>query len=332
MKELGKGCIELWPLLQEQLTTDVMSQTRVCHGDLHGCNLLHRKIDGHGDLIAIDLDFSGYNPAAIDLGTVLAGTMSGPYGYFFLKGEPVGTYPSLKSRRLVVTSYLEALGDDELCKTAVDDILYDMEIGAMIRVLWVAPILGVLGYNNAPAHGGWAYLHYSRAGCNIFEKCKADKELKQRVIEEGVAKIFIDQMLKLGLKPCDLTIEQYKEHWDVFGNVGPAFSGPFLPDDAAPEGEEKEKVEPEPSDKISGLQAAALRFHDSTGADIKSLFDKFDTNKNGSIDLQELLGAAAMCGAGFKNMDDANEAFASLDEDGDGAITFDEFTNFLQSF
>jgi len=48
MKALGKSIIELLPLLCGQLTTDVMKTTRLSHGDLHGCNLLHRTQDGHG--------------------------------------------------------------------------------------------------------------------------------------------------------------------------------------------------------------------------------------------------------------------------------------------
>ena len=155
--------------------------------------------------------------------------------------------------------------------------------------------------------------------------------MKRRVIEEGVAKVFTDRMLELGLKPVNLTPEEYKENWDIFGSLGPAFSGPFLPDDPAPEGEEKEKVEASTSGNVSEFQTAALRFHESTGADLKSLFDKFDSNKNGSIDLMELMGAAAVCGVGFKSMDEAKEAFSELDEDGDGGVTFSEFSRFLQT-
>ena len=71
----------------------------------------------------------------------LTGTMSGPYGYFFLKGNPEGTYPSLASRRLVVKHYLESLADASSFTQDIDDVVYDMEVGGMYRMLFCIPIL-----------------------------------------------------------------------------------------------------------------------------------------------------------------------------------------------
>ncbi|KAL9191276.1 hypothetical protein ACHAXT_000982 [Thalassiosira profunda] len=331
VRALAKSSLELVPLLQGQLTTEVMlSAVRVGHGDLHGCNLMHSKKDGHGDLFAIDLDFVGYNPAAYDLGTALAGTTSGAYGYFFLEGKPQGAYPSLESRRLLVATYLEALGDPEFSKTNVDDEVFDLEVGGMIRILWAGAVLAVLGFNNSPVHLGFAFLHYTKAAVNIFEQCKKDSVLKKKVTEEGVAKVFCDRVLELGLTPVvGVTPEQYKEHWNICGDLGPAFNGPFLPDDAAP-GEEEKKEAALNSGHNTSLLEAALRFHDSTGADIKALFDLFDTDKSGGIELLELMNAAVMCGAGFKSMQEAEKTFSELDVDGDGNITLEEFKGFLK--
>lgn len=260
----------------------------------------------------------------------LTGTMSGPYGYFFLKGNPEGTYPSLASRRLVVKHYLESLADASSFTQDIDDVVYDMEVGGMYRMLFCIPILAILGLNGSPANVSWALLHYVRCATNIFEKCKTDADLKKNVIEQGIAKVYIDRLLELGMKPCELTPDQYKEHWDMFGAFGPACSGPILPDDPAPGAEEKEKVEPKTTDShISSFQSAAMKFHESTGADIKSLFDKFDTNSNGLIDFNELLGAAAMCGVGFKTIEPAKECFTALDVDGDGNLDFEEFKKFI---
>lgn len=229
-------------------------------------NSYQLETTGHGDLFAIDLDFVGYNPAAYDLGTALAGTTSGAYGYFFLEGKPQGAYPSLESRRLLVATYLEALGDPEFSKTNVDDMVFDLEVGGMIRILWAGAVLAVLGFNNSPVHLGFAFLHYTKAAVNIFEQCKKDSTLKKKVLEEGVAKVYCDRVLELGLTPVvGVSLEQYKEHWNICGDLGPAFNGPFLPDDAAP-GEEEKKEAALNSGNNTSLLEAALRFHDSTGA------------------------------------------------------------------
>ena len=53
-------------------------------------------------------------------------------------------------------------------------------------------------------------------------------------------------------------------------------------------------MKPEQLDRVSALQAATLVFNESTGANIKSLSDELDAVKNGSIDLHELMGAAAI--------------------------------------
>ena len=42
----------------------------------------------------------------------------------------------------------------------------------------------------------------------------------------------------------------------------------------------------------------------------------------------ESMGAAAVCGVGFKSMDQAKEAFAELNTDGDGSISLDELKHF----
>ena len=97
-----KAVKELNPLLHGFLDPkSLLGKLVVGHGDLHGGNIMHRTkgTDSHGDLVAIDLDFVGRYPAAIDLGTALGSTMSGPYGSFFNKGEPIGEYPSLEIRR-----------------------------------------------------------------------------------------------------------------------------------------------------------------------------------------------------------------------------------------
>ena len=47
-------------------------------------------------------------------------------------------------------------------------------------------------------------------------------------------------------------------------------------------------------------------------SDIKALFDLFDTDKSGGIELLELMNAAVMCGAGFKSMEEAEKTFSEV--------------------
>lgn len=63
----------------------------------------------------------------------------------------------------------------------------------------------------------------------------------------------------------------------------------------------------------------------STISDVRDLFNMFDANGNGYIDLTELKGAAKMIGFPFKNDDEAKKVFMRIDEDNDGRITEDEF-------
>ena len=42
--------------------SSVLGRNVFGHGDAHGCNLMHRKKDGHGDLLAVDLDIVGVIP------------------------------------------------------------------------------------------------------------------------------------------------------------------------------------------------------------------------------------------------------------------------------
>ena len=134
---------------------------------------------------------------------------------------------------------------------------------------------------------GWALLHYWRAALNIFEQCKTDPALKKQVIELGIAKVYTDRLLAFGMKPMELTREQYKENWDMFGKLGPAFTGPYAEDDPEAGEDDKKKVEPEITDHVSSFQAAALRYYEDSGDNLKGLFFKFDTDNSGSIDFQE---------------------------------------------
>ncbi len=67
----------------------------------------------------------------------------------------------------------------------------------------------------------------------------------------------------------------------------------------------------------------------SSDDEVKAAFDNFASNDK--IDLQGFLGAAVICGEGFKTISEAQTAFDSVDKDSDGHICLKEFIEFLDT-
>jgi len=329
----AKAAKELSPLLHEYLPKNsLLGRTVVGHGDAHGANIMHRRDGGHGDLVVIDLDFVGRMPAAYDLGTPLAGTTVGPYAFLFNKGDKLGKYPSLAQRRIVAQAYLDELGAEaqKFSRNEIEEVVLDMEVGVALRLLWVGTVVIPLGFNNSPLYMGWCFVFYARAALNLFDAAETDEVLRDRILEEGVISIITSALLEKGLTPLDMSREEYRAHWDLFGSLGPAFTGPFVPDDAPPSAEDLLMEQTAGAAKhYSSFESAALKFYESTGADVATVFDRFDSDKNGYIDLQELMACAVVCGTGFTTMADAEAALAKVDSDGDGKISLTEFKSFL---
>eukprot|EP00985_Skeletonema_marinoi_P029752 scaffold28952_cov198-Skeletonema_marinoi.AAC.7 len=69
---------------------------------------------------------------------------------------------------------------------------------------------------------------------------------------------------------------------------------------------------------------------DSSDANLKAAFDKFAASDK-KMDMQGFVGAAVMCGEGFKTMEEAQTAFNTVDKDADGHICFEELKEFLDT-
>lgn len=69
---------------------------------------------------------------------------------------------------------------------------------------------------------------------------------------------------------------------------------------------------------------------DSSSADIKAAFDKCSSD-DGKLDLQGFIGAAVICGEGFKTLEEAKTAFNSVDKSSAGTISLEGFIEFLDT-
>ena len=297
-KGMGKNaaaldaCVnELTPLAYALIPSDtLMGRPVVGHGDAHGCNTMHRTKDGHGDLVFVDLDFCGKFPAAVDvLGTVLALDSSGIFGFFFA-GKSVAPYPTLASRKLVAKSYIDTLGEavtGQFKRAPVDEVVFDMEIGVVLRLLWMVHIMTPFGFNSQPKCTGWGCLYFAKAATDILAKAATDAALTQKVLELGVCGVVAEALVAKELPLLGMSDEQYGSVWNLFGEGKPAFPGGPFPDDPPPPAAAAEK---KATEQDNSFRAATLEYHKSTGADLDSVGRKLKTPLIQNAPQRTLLG------------------------------------------
>ena len=174
------AAMETSRLLHMQLESgSLLGRLVVGHGDAHGKNLMHRHNGGHGDLVLIDLDLVGRYPAALDLGTTLACSKPGAM-----------PYPTVDQRKLVAQAYLSEVGAvvEQYSRATVEDMLFDMEIGSLLRDIWTAVVIPLIFVNeeegeesfSAPWHKQfmWQHLWLCRSGLNLVEAAKTGEPYK----------------------------------------------------------------------------------------------------------------------------------------------------------
>ena len=129
---------QILPEVIESLSPNsLMGRVVVAHNDLHDGNILRRhENDKPGDLVFVDFGRCCLMQAGHDLG-----------GYFASRdgNKPGKTHwPTLENRRACAQAYIDATPADVLAKctrTSVDEVVYDMEVGQLLRDAFIAIVI-----------------------------------------------------------------------------------------------------------------------------------------------------------------------------------------------
>ena len=132
---------EILPEVIESLSPNsLMGRVVVAHNDLHDGNILRRhESNKPGDIVLVDFGRCCLMQAGHDLG-----------GYFASRdgNKPGKTHwPTLENRRACAQAYIDATPADVLAKctrTSVDEVVYDMEVGQLMRDALNAVVLPYL--------------------------------------------------------------------------------------------------------------------------------------------------------------------------------------------
>lgn len=154
----------------------LMGRLVVGHGDVHEMNILRRNPQT-SELVLIDFDRVMRMPAACDLGVLIQ-----------LVGVE-GPLPPLEHRQEMARSYLEAIGAEEAAqweRQGVDDILFDMEIGRLLRECFLAAFLAPI-----PACGEFSKnaVTVIEIELGMLEAAQSDAELREKILVHGLSEV-----------------------------------------------------------------------------------------------------------------------------------------------
>jgi len=164
-------------LQAHELMRSPMTSRLVCgHGDAHPGNLLWQD-QQHSGLLLIDLETAASMPAAFDLAVPLTAKAG--------EGSP------LDNRRMLLDWYLQSLGNLESgskrCLKIVeanDDMVYDMEVGVVARILFISYVFSFFGSGFYPTVD--AFIEGVVAMINILERAQGDDILRKEVVKSGI--------------------------------------------------------------------------------------------------------------------------------------------------
>ena len=156
----------------------LMGRLVVGHGDLKFENVMVRSTSTaeKPQLVILDFDRVMRMQAACDLGCILLTDGGNKF------------FPPLENRRAIAQGYIDACAKagvgPGLRRAAVDDVVFDMEVGNLMRALWLCTCLRPLAKDKAymlPTFFEWV-----DGATQVLEMAQKNPELRQKVVEFGV--------------------------------------------------------------------------------------------------------------------------------------------------
>ena len=157
----------------------LMGRLVVGHGDLKYDNTMIRETSTRQDpqIVLIDYDRVMRMTAAADLGA-------------YLHDVETKKYPSLANRRAMAAGYIEGcrlagFDSTSLGRCSVDEVVLDMEVGLLMRGLWLSTIMTTLF-----PHLGWV-VEIVREGVSRaagqLDRARSDERLREKILQKGSA-------------------------------------------------------------------------------------------------------------------------------------------------
>ncbi len=175
---------EILPEVIESLSpTSLMGRVVVAHNDSSDGNILRRhENDKPGDLVLVDFGRCCLMQAGHDLGGYLASRNG---------NKPGKTrWPTLENRRACAQAYIDATPADVLAKctrTSVDEVVYDMEVGQLMRDALNAVVLPYLipGRQHGDDLSKWLVNEKMKKILAITRKGLKEKSIEEKILKIG---------------------------------------------------------------------------------------------------------------------------------------------------
>lgn len=156
----------------------LMGRLVIGHGDLQSKNLLRRTDGSRGHMVLIDYDRVHSMPAAVDIGSSVLLSLN----------DPDDNYPSLANRQVFAAAYLNCVREDSdrFSHRCIDDIVFDLEKGAVLRALAVPLFLIHRNGLQKTRADAWSFVGLASRGVAAIKAAMADPFLKDTILQRGV--------------------------------------------------------------------------------------------------------------------------------------------------
>merc|ERR1740121_2588479 len=101
-------------------------------------------------------------------------------------------YPPLEHRRALAEGYIDGcqsagLDLSQFTRTSVDEVVFDMEVGVVMRVLWIS--LWIKRLDASQAFVETILREYCWKAYRVLARAKTDPRLHQKVLERGTHQV-----------------------------------------------------------------------------------------------------------------------------------------------